>query len=302
MHHGTTLLIPLLASLSLTWGARADDRETIEKLEKENIELRKQLDRERDVAKLNQLKARLADDIAAKHREEAAKLASELEAAAQKSRDQLVEAEKRFKLYVEKQQALTKQLGDIDKKLEELNANHEKAVAEIALMRKERDILVKQSDNARAALLEAQKELNLERRRSTENRIDADSFKQKAERMQARIVELEKIIATELAEIPNAKRNPAKLDRLEDVRGEVRAVTSDGLMVVISLGSDAGIKMGHEVFIYRPGKDPKDARYLGKVKIAKTEPKQSVGQFTPAPNEKTRPETGDVATTVERKR
>jgi hypothetical protein len=50
-------------------------------------------------------------------------------------------------------------------------------------------------------------------------------------------------------------------------------------LVEISLGSDDGLKKGHEMSIYRPGlKGGAQARFLAKIVIVKTEPDKAVGQ------------------------
>jgi hypothetical protein len=203
------------------------------------------------------------------------------------------DAEKQLKVMVDKYQEVVTQMADLDKKVKEVQTNHTTAVAEIGVLRQERDILIKQAEAGRAEVLKTQQELNLEKRRSVENKIEADSFKQKSERMQARVEELEKQVTTLTNTLnslgPIAGRstasllNPPPVPAPRDVYGTVKAVATSGI-TVISLGSDSGISAGNKLEIYRiDEKNPRNSIYMGELVISRTEPKQSVGQFYPKP-------------------
>lgn len=192
-----------------------------------------------------------------------------------------------------KYDALAELNADLDKKLKLATTNHDAALAEIGVLRKERDTLIAQAEEARGAVLKIQQTLNLEMRKSVENKIEADSYKQKAERMLVRVEDLEKKVTTLTNQInalgPLAGKssssllNPPPTPAPRDVYGTVKAVGTTGL-TVISLGSDSGISAGNKLEIYRiDEKNPRNSIYLGELVISRTEPKQAVGQFYPKP-------------------
>ena len=60
-----------------------------------------------------------------------------------------------------------------------------------------------------------------------------------------------------------------------NVEGEVTAVDAKNQSVELSLGSNDGLAVGQEFFLYRSGADPK---FLGKIKITSVDVQQSVGR------------------------
>jgi hypothetical protein len=182
---------------------------------------------------------------------------------------------------------------DLDKKFKLAMTNFDAVTAEIGVLRKERDTLIAQAEEARGDVLKVQQKLNLEMRKSVENKIEADSYKQKAERMLVRVEDLEKKVTTLTNQItalgPLAGKstssllNPPATPAPRDVYGTVRAVATSGI-TVISLGSDSGISAGNKLEVYRiDEKNPRNSVYLGELVISRTEPKQAVGQFYPKP-------------------
>jgi hypothetical protein len=203
------------------------------------------------------------------------------------------EAEKQRDFYKNKYDEAVELHADLGKKLKEVQTNHTATLAEIGVLRDERNILIKQAEDERKAVLAIQQDLNIEKRRTVENKIEADSFKQKAERMQARVEELEKQVTT-LSNTLNSLGpvagksvrsllNPPPVPAPADVYGTVTAVATSGI-TVISLGSDSGISAGNKLEVLRiDEKNPRNSIYMGELIISRTEPKQSVGQFYPKP-------------------
>jgi hypothetical protein len=62
------------------------------------------------------------------------------------------------------------------------------------------------------------------------------------------------------------------------IEGKVVAVSASSGLVQVDIGSDAKLKVGDTIHVYRPGNLP---RYLGTVKINNVTAKASVGQFKP---------------------
>lgn len=76
---------------------------------------------------------------------------------------------------------------------------------------------------------------------------------------------------------------------LPKVRGEVTTIGSNGL-VEISLGSDDGLRAGHELDVFRR------TTYMGRIKVLKTTPDRAVGGVFKEPKEG-KIEKGDRVTT-----
>jgi hypothetical protein len=76
-----------------------------------------------------------------------------------------------------------------------------------------------------------------------------------------------------------------------DVAGEIKAVDQQAGLVTISIGSDAGLKKGHNLFVYRLQPKP---RYLGEVRIVDVRETESVGR----PNLQSKTETIHVGDKV----
>jgi hypothetical protein len=69
--------------------------------------------------------------------------------------------------------------------------------------------------------------------------------------------------------------------RVEGIIEEVNAARRQGSseLVEISLGSDDGLKKGHEMTVYRSGlKGGQRPKFLGKIRIVDTKPDKAVGE------------------------
>lgn len=85
-------------------------------------------------------------------------------------------------------------------------------------------------------------------------------------------------ITADVTELAGRASPPPRIDGvILDSRPPQRQGASE--LVEISLGSDDGLKKGHEMSIYRVGlKGVKQPKFLGKIVIVKTEPDKAVGQ------------------------
>jgi hypothetical protein len=80
----------------------------------------------------------------------------------------------------------------------------------------------------------------------------------------------------EPADGPRGTKNPPP----EGVEGTVKKVDEASGLVMISLGSDAGLMKGHTLEVFRLGTNPKEAKYLGTVKVVEVSPTEAVCQPT----------------------
>jgi hypothetical protein len=65
----------------------------------------------------------------------------------------------------------------------------------------------------------------------------------------------------------------------ENVEGVVNSVDSSSGLVTISIGSDAGLRKGHTLEVFRLPADPKQSKYLGTLRILEVSAKEAVGQL-----------------------
>ena len=65
----------------------------------------------------------------------------------------------------------------------------------------------------------------------------------------------------------------------ENVEGTVKKV-ADGGLIVISIGSDAGLQKGNTLEVFRLGPKPADAKYLGRVRVLEVTATEAVCQPT----------------------
>jgi hypothetical protein len=136
-----------------------------------------------------------------------------------------------------------------------------------------RDVAAKQATalKDRLALAAAEHQLLLERTAQLQKRV-AELEKDNAR--------LEKGLP---AKDPDAPKNPGRNPPPANVEGAVKSTDSSGLMV-ITIGSDAGLKKGHTLELFRVASQP---QYLGMIVIVEVTEKQSVarpvGKLTAAP-------------------
>lgn len=191
---------------------------------------------------------------------------------------------------------LDETIGELGKERTEnskLTTNTTSLSAQVVTLQGERDFLTKEVQDARAAQLAQQKELNDQKLLAVTNRIEADSFIARARRLLERVEVLEKDNAQltnrlAAAGISADRRNdssiinPPPVPAPRDVYGTVMAVGTTGL-IVINIGSDSGLSAGNKLVIYRIDEQNPKGLYLGEMIVGRTEPKQAVGQFYPKP-------------------
>jgi multidrug efflux pump subunit AcrA (membrane-fusion protein) len=113
--------------------------------------------------------------------------------------------------------------------------------------------------------------------------IARDGFKEMAEGLEKRVRELEVFVKKAKATgvvpaggIVPASDNPPP----EDLEGFVKRDADATGLVLISLGSDAGLLKGHTLEVFRLSPQ---AKYLGRIKIIEVRPYESVGQVVGKP-------------------
>jgi hypothetical protein len=113
--------------------------------------------------------------------------------------------------------------------------------------------------------------------------IARDGFKEMAEGLEKRVRELEAFVkkAKATGVVPAssavlASDNPPP----EDIEGFVKRDADATGLVLISLGSDAGILKGHTLEVFRLSPQ---AKYLGRIKVIEVRPYESVGQIIGKP-------------------
>jgi len=151
--------------------------------------------------------------------------------------------------------------------------------------------------NAKTALEDAEarrKDSILIRDQKAAVEKQANEFKLKQAELTDRIRELERILETATKHNTDLRERVAKFSALlrqnglsDDISqikgmespppvvGEVKRVDPSNRRVELSIGSDDGLVVGHELFLFRQTPRPE---YLGKITIISVDPDQAVGR------------------------
>ena len=198
---------------------------------------------------------------------------------------------KQFEDSVKQELLITKQLREENAKFTNekklLEENVDALKNEMVAVKDERTNLVNDVKEARAKILDVQKELRDTQLREVNNKIEADAYKQKGERLYLRLEELEKnntVLQNKINAMAGSGAvgapsllNPPATPAPKDVKATVRAVATGSNLVVVNIGSDSGISVGNKLYVYRiDNQNPKNSLYLGELVINRTEPKQAV--------------------------
>jgi chromosome segregation ATPase len=197
---------------------------------------------------------------------------------------------------------------DLDAAQGNYDALSKQQLARIELLEKEtasqqqqitqaRDEVQKAQSNANTALVEAEARRNettqlRDKKAAVEKQ--ANEFKIKQAELFDRIRELERVLETANKNNADLRDRVAKfstllrqnnisddisrvtgLESAKPVVGEVKRVDPSNRRVEITIGSDDGLVVGHELFLYRQKPRPE---YLGKITIISVEPDQAVGR------------------------
>lgn len=250
-------LVVMGAFFVFSTGVRADDKE-IDKLKRENEELRKLLVKEQEAAREEALKARKLLEVQQQ-------LLEKQEAAARKAAGSIKDEQKELQLKLEDEMARSAML----KKRMEIVVALEKARADELLA------VRKMLDETRKDQFKLMDQLSGLKEKVVNAEAEALLFKKRNAALEERIKELEK------------RSNPVKIERSVKVeppaapanlKGEVNEVNAG--LAVISLGSDDGLVEGQTLEVARVDRaDPKKSLYLGTVKVVNVSAKKSVCRF-----------------------
>ena len=187
--------------------------------------------------------------------------------------------------------ALAKQLNDRIKLLEDENGRAQQQITQA------RTEVGNAQANAKTALEDAdarrKETLQLRDQKSAVEK-QANEFKLKQAELNDRIRELERILETATKNNSDLRERVAKFSTLlrqnglsDDISrikgmesappvvGEVKRVDPSNRRVEITIGSDDGLVVGHELFLFRQKPRPE---YLGKITIISVDPDQAVGR------------------------
>jgi hypothetical protein len=113
--------------------------------------------------------------------------------------------------------------------------------------------------------------------------LDFDAAKQKNRELLARTSILQQAleaagISSDVNELASRNSPPPPVEGIiEEVKASKRQGASE--LVTVSLGSDMGLKKGHEMTVYRTGlKGGQRPKFLAKIKIVNTYPDKAVGE------------------------
>jgi hypothetical protein len=206
---------------------------------------------------------------------------------------------------------IAKQLNDRIKLLEDQNAS-----AQQQATRAGGEVADAQA-NAKTALIDAdarRKETNQLREQKSAVEKQANEYKLKQTELNDRIRELERILESATRNNADLRGRVAKLSTLlrqnnispdisrvtgsetpPPVVGEVKRVDPSNRRVEITIGSDDGLSVGHELFLFRQVPRPE---YIGKITIISVEPDQSVGRVIGATYQGKKIQEGDIVSST----
>jgi chromosome segregation ATPase len=185
----------------------------------------------------------------------------------------------------------TKQLSDRIRHLEDENKRDLEQITDI------REKLTKAQESAKSALEEAgakREETALLRTQKSAVEKQANEFKLRQADLTDKIRELERIIETATRNNTDLRERVAKFTTLLQknglstdisqikgvesppaVQGQIKRVDASNRRVEMTIGSDDGLVIGHELNLFRLSPKPE---FLGKIQIVAVDPDQAVGK------------------------
>lgn len=175
--------------------------------------------------------------------------------------------------------ALQKDKNDLQSQLSSQTALAETKASEAGFRNEE---ALKQrliNSDVQKRLDEAQQELRTKTDDLFANRTELTDLQERYTAMLQENSDLEKILAS--ANVNIDRRMVSKLQSPPPVvDGLVQEVKNDRTgrpkMLVVSIGADDGLTIGHELFAFRSGVDGRKAQYLGRLRVVDTTPDEAV--------------------------
>lgn len=160
----------------------------------------------------------------------------------------------------------------------------------LAVLRSENEILRRERDSLEARLRMVQDQLDEARRSNTAARFEVEALELRCKKLQEELKQ---------------PRTSFSLNRLfpemplggngNVVRGSINAISADLRLMQISVGEDAGVKVGQLLDVFRIGTDKGQLAplYLGTLRITRVEAQAALGQYERVPTVDRAPRIGD---------
>jgi hypothetical protein len=219
-----------------------------------------------------------------------------------KARD---EAQQKLRQLVVEQEARTRALqADLKELIARLRATEKsrqeeiaKFTAELARLLRDLEQRAAQADRRNEELLTLRQELNRMRERLATAQAERDLIQNRSRLLEQRVRELE----TALAKRDAGQQRPAQVRDPNQpnpppvfVKGAITKIDQkDGPLVVISVGSDAGLAPSHTLEVYRLKPTP---QYLGMVRVMEVSPTSAVARLVGPRQPRTPLQVGDEVT------
>jgi len=201
----------------------------------------------------------------------------------------------------------TKQLNDRIRALEDQNKRDLEQITDV------REKLTKAQESAKSALEEAgakREETALLRTQKSAVEKQANEFKLRQAELTDKIRELERVLETATRNNSDLREKVAKFTTLlqknglptditqikgvespPPVQGQIKRVDATNRRVEMSIGSDDGLVVGHELNIFRLLPRPE---FVGKIEIVAVDPDQAVGRVVGKTNQGKKIKEGDI--------
>jgi septal ring factor EnvC (AmiA/AmiB activator) len=218
----------------------------------------------------------------------------EVEKVKQKLSDAQAKADAAKKELADAQGAAAEATKQLNNRIRELENQNKLDLDQITNVRSQ---LVKAQESAKAALDEVEAKRNettLLRSQKSVVEKQANDFKLRQAELNDRIRELERMMESatknnadlreKVAKFSSALRSHGLSDDISQykgvespppVQGQVKRVHTDNRRIEVTIGSDDGLVVGHELYLYHTTPRPE---YLGRVQIISVEPDQAVAR------------------------
>jgi hypothetical protein len=268
----TRLLLTACLFAGLTGAARSEDpRDEIRRLREENLKLREELARQQKRLEINEALAREADLVRKTAQERDRELA-EVRRLVDEQRKQAALAQEQAQLALKRAETELAALKQEDRKrisgLDNVKDDARRELARtVEKMQRQMQELMTRADEERKARIQAEVEMKTIQARGAE--------------LEAQLREMAQQLVRLKAGGADPKKNAPDNFPAQNIEGRVMDVDRESGLFTISIGSDAGLKQGHTLRVFRL--DPAQPKYLGVVEVVSVMPTRAVAKFKGKP-------------------
>lgn len=164
---------------------------------------------------------------------------------------------------------LRKEIDELKVRL--LKAEDEKAVQKVGLQKQ-----LEELDRLQKDLLKQLELAQQERKERLVKEVENKTLRERLERLEQQVQKLSRELARAQAKTPVERTNDNP--PTEKIEGRVLQVDKESGLILLNIGGDAGLKVGHTLQLFRIDAVPEKSKYLGALEIIKVGPKEAVAR------------------------